>query len=93
MSELHVYCFGDMEWIIAESREDACRIGNDDFGWGIPDDELDPQELPDDAFMSVWLDPDTVGVSDGKRDDLLVWGQMSVWAEAFGRGWLCGSEY
>jgi hypothetical protein len=40
--------------------------------------------------MHIWLDAETGDISDG---GLLVNGQMSTWAEAFGRGYLCSTEY
>lgn len=88
---LHVYCHGQCEWLVGTSAEDAEAAAKKDIGWTRDSDDTEPLEQePDDAYIGIWLDEETGDISDG---GIFVWGQMSTWAEAFGRGFLCSTEY
>jgi hypothetical protein len=94
---LHVFA-NEIEWVVARSLEDAKAVLHELSHpvEGAPDDIEEQFEdggwsqEPDDAEMHIWLDAETGDISDG---GLLVNGQMDAWAEAFGRGYLCSTEY
>lgn len=89
--QLHVYCYGDCEWLVGETPADAEKAAHEQIGWQkYEEDDEPPRDEPDDAYMGIWLDEETGDISDG---GVFVWGQMGTWAEAFGRGFLCSTEY
>lgn len=86
---LHVYCYGGFDWLVGASPADAEAAAHEQIGWTL-DGEWDPlTQENDDAYMGIWMD-EAGEISDG---GIFVWGQMSTWAEAFGRGFLCSTEY
>lgn len=86
MTELHVFT-NDYEWVVAESGEDARRIVAE---MGGDDPEVEWTQEPDGQGMTIWLDAETGEVG---SDGILVSGDMATWAEAFGRGYLCSTEF
>lgn len=91
MSEkLHVYCFGYCEWLVGTSSEHAALAAREEIGWEAQPDDEPPVQEPDDACMGIWLDEATGSPSDS---GLFVWGDMETWAEAYGPGFLCSTEY
>ena len=89
---LHVFT-NDFEWVVAESIDDARKVIQEVSGLSDGDfnDEGWYQE-DDDADMSIWIDDETGEVGEGCGCTLIV-GEMRVWAEVFGRGYLCTSEF
>ena len=94
MSEqtLHVFSTG-VEWVVAYDIEDAKTIVREVSGLSDADMEFDAWgQEPDDAYMRIWIDDETGEVGEG-CGCTLVNGQMNAWAEVFGRGYLCTTEY
>lgn len=89
---LHVFT-NDFEWVVAESTGDARAIIQEvgTLSDGDFDDEGWHQE-PDEADMRIWINDETGEVGEGCGCTLIV-GAMAVWAEVFGRGYLCTSEF
>ncbi|MHA2064112.1 MAG: hypothetical protein ACXABY_07000 [Candidatus Thorarchaeota archaeon] len=88
MTNLHVF-HNDVEWVVAESVEDAPKAMFDTVGATYLDDDLEWRQLDDDAEIRIWHD-ELGRVSDG---GILVLGTAKVWAEANGRGFLCSTEF
>lgn len=87
---LHVF-HNDYEWVAAYSVEEAIALATELMG--PREEEEEWKRLPDDAAMRVWLQEQTGEVGDGSSDCVLVGGTMAAWAEAFGPGYICCSEY
>lgn len=84
---LHVY-FNEVEWVIAESEDEASKIWFEFTGESpedYPDDELVWDRWDDDRELSIYdetLDKPTTLVKTCKE-----------WIELKGRGFLCSTEY
>jgi hypothetical protein len=89
---LHVWCFDDCEWVIAESREAALEM------LGDPDpqyyDESDLIALDDGEVFAMCID-DATGEVSGEDSTKYHVERLpcSDWIARFGRGYLCTTEY
>lgn len=89
---LHVYQNWVVETFIAESLEEVKEIARKYFieNYGshddIDDDYLDFKELPDDKTMTVLNDP----YEDPKDEEKMT---CKEFAEKYGKGFLCSTEY
>ncbi len=89
---LHVFA-NDVEWVVAYDIEDAKAIVREFIGLSDEDMQFDAWgQESDDEYMRIWIDNETGEVGEG-CGCTLVNGRMDAWAEAFGRGYLCTSEY
>jgi hypothetical protein len=90
MADLHVYCFDDCEWVVAESIDDAWAVWSESIGQKREDwpDGAWEQE-PDDKSMRIIVDDDGAISDQGERLELT----CREWATREGRGYLCTTEY
>lgn len=92
MSELHVFKNDVIDWVVAESVEDAKLahdqymkdIGADPYGADLYEaDELEWKAEPDDKVLSITDD------DEGCRIEKT----CATWAREKGRGFLCSTEF
>lgn len=82
---LHVY-FDGMDWIVAENEDDARALWLDYTG-EKPEDYIDGElyfeELSDDKKLRVYDEDRSASIEQTCRE----------WADQYGRGFLCSTEY
>ncbi len=94
---LHVFA-NEIEWVVAESIEDVEPAMKESIGAVYTEaDEIEWIAVSDDAPLSIWTVVDANGKEDIAEPDQL--GASTVektcrqWADQFGRGFLCSTEY
>ena len=90
MSELHVFA-NEIEWVVAGSLEDVEPAMKESIGAVYTEeDEIEWSQCLDDATLGIWMNGDEI--SDGLTGKLVV-KTYREWADQFGRGFLCSTEY
>jgi hypothetical protein len=90
---LHIYEFGDTDWVVATSPEDAWIVWLAHVG-GTRADYLDTEEpdlVPDDKRVGFWVGAD--GKITEVNDGAVVYKTAREWADREGRGYLASTEY
>jgi len=93
MSELRVFS-SEYDWWVASSLDEVLDAQAELLGSRDPDDIGEWVELAATAEIRIWVDLETGDIADPEADGVVcVSGEAQVWAEAYGPGFLCTSEF
>jgi hypothetical protein len=90
-TNLHIYEFGDTDWVVATSPEDAWVVWLAHVGGtraDYPDDE--PELVPDDKRVGFWCDAE--GKISEQGDGAVVYKTVHEWVTREGRGYLASTD-
>ena len=85
---LHVFTYSEMEYVIAETTEEA--RGYYAYPEIFEDDGIDIEQCPDDLKFKVWYGENNVAAH---NEGDLIEKTMGEWAEQEGAGYFCTTEY
>jgi len=86
----HVFS-NEYDSYVAETLEQALEMERQMYGGDNPGEDEDWGQCADDDEILIWLDD--VGEIAEKGMGVLVLGTCDVWAEAYGSGFLCSTEF
>jgi hypothetical protein len=91
-SPLAVFTDGDYEWWVATDR--TAWLTAYMAATGEAEADLEHwRRMGDDEELRIWLNMDAGDIAEpGDERATIVIGPAAVWAEAFGEGFLCGTE-
>jgi hypothetical protein len=90
---LHIYEFGDTDWVVATSSEDAWVVWLAHVGGTRADysDTEEPDLVPDDKRVGFWID--AAGKIAEVNDGEVVYKTAREWAQREERGFLASTDY
>jgi hypothetical protein len=91
-TNLHIYEFGDTDWVVATDVLDAWVVWLAHVG-GVRADyhgDDDPELVPDDKRVGFWCDAE--GKISEQGDGAVVYKTAREWADREGRGYLASTD-